>query len=290
MPAQGIAITPRLLSRWPLPRLDAEGDKEDRGHILVVAGAADVPGAAVLAATAALRAGAGKMSIATAASITGVVAQAIPEARVLPIAPGPRGLGSLRKTHFDAILAGPGLAASSALSRWVRAERARRPQSTFVIDAGALAALEAKTLQVPGATDQPRCVVTPHAGEMAKLLGCSKDFVVTNARSVALTVARARQVVVVLKGATTYIAEPGGTLWRHTARNLALATSGSGDVLAGVIAGLAARGATCAQAAVWGVALHGLAGKRLAGTHGGLGVLARELPHEIPRLMHRLSR
>lgn len=290
MAARGIAVTPGLLSRWPLPRLDTDGDKEDRGHILVVAGAADVPGAAVLAATAALRAGAGKMSIATAAAITGVVAQAVPEARVVPIAPGPRGLAGLRATPFDAILAGPGLAASPALTRWLRAEWARRPQSRFVIDAGALAALRTPLSQVPRSREAPRCIITPHAGEMAKLLGTSKDFVLANARSVASTVARARQLVVVLKGATTFIAEPGGTLWVHTARNLALATSGSGDVLAGIIAGLAARGALCAQAAVWGVALHGLAGKRLGGMHGGLGVLARELPHEIPRLMHRLSR
>ena len=92
-----------------------------------------------------------------------------------------------------------------------------------------------------------------------------------------------------LKGATTIIADPDGHAWRHDGGNIGLAVSGSGDVLAGLVAGLCARGAAIEQAAVWGVALHARAGDRLAGRIGRLGFLAREMPGEVPALMHELS-
>ena len=92
-----------------------------------------------------------------------------------------------------------------------------------------------------------------------------------------------------LKGATTWIAMRG-RLWRHAASNLGLATSGSGDALAGIVAGLAARGATAEQAAAWGVALHAMAGARLVRRHGTFGILGREIPHEIPAIMNAMSR
>jgi NAD(P)H-hydrate repair Nnr-like enzyme with NAD(P)H-hydrate dehydratase domain len=95
---------------------------------------------------------------------------------------------------------------------------------------------------------------------------------------------------VTLKGATTYVATPAGDVWRHEGADPGLATSGSGDVLAGLIAGLAARGASLEQAAIWGVALHAAAGRVLARDLAPLGYLARELVREIPRQMERLSR
>ena len=98
------------------------------------------------------------------------------------------------------------------------------------------------------------------------------------------------QAVVALKGATTCIADPDGRLWRHEGGQVGLAVSGSGDVLAGLIAGLAASGAPLAQAAVWGVALHSRAGEALARVHGPIGYLPSEVADRIPHAMQRLTR
>jgi NAD(P)H-hydrate repair Nnr-like enzyme with NAD(P)H-hydrate dehydratase domain len=103
-----------------------------------------------------------------------------------------------------------------------------------------------------------------------------------------LQAARNWNAVVALKGATTFIASPRGQVWRHSGGQPGLATSGSGDVLAGVIAGLAAQGAPLEQAGAWGVVLHAMAGARLARKLGPLGYLARELAGEIPALMKAL--
>jgi len=107
--------------------------------------------------------------------------------------------------------------------------------------------------------------------------------------TIALRQAAAWNAVVALKGATTAVASPGQQAWRHHSQAPGLGTSGSGDVLAGLVAGLAARGATPEQAAVWGVALHARAGEVLAGRHGRVGYLARELAAEVPRLAESLS-
>jgi ADP-dependent NAD(P)H-hydrate dehydratase len=129
-------------------------------------------------------------------------------------------------------------------------------------------------------------VISPHAGEMARLQGRDKADVDGDGMA-ALHGASQWNVVVALKGAVTSIASPEGRLWRHEAGQPGLATSGSGDVLAGLIAGLAARGAALEQAAAWGVVLHALAGGRLARRLGPLGYLARELGGEVPSLMNR---
>jgi NAD(P)H-hydrate repair Nnr-like enzyme with NAD(P)H-hydrate dehydratase domain len=122
---------------------------------------------------------------------------------------------------------------------------------------------------------------------MASLLKVEKAYVESHSPLLATRLCTSNNTVVALKGATTWIACPG-QLWSHKGRNSGLATAGSGDVLAGVIAGLAARGATAAQATVWGVVLHALSGMSLRRRHGALGMLARELPHEIPKIMEAL--
>jgi ADP-dependent NAD(P)H-hydrate dehydratase len=132
-------------------------------------------------------------------------------------------------------------------------------------------------------------LVTPHAGEMAHLTGIAKDAICAAPDRHALDAALRWNAVVALKGARTVIAAPGGERWQHEGGNVGLATSGSGDVLAGVIAGLAARGAALAQAAAWGVALHARAGERLAERLGKLGYLARELCDCIPALLEQAA-
>lgn len=132
-------------------------------------------------------------------------------------------------------------------------------------------------------------LLTPHAGEMAHLTGMSKQAVLAEPEAAASEAARRWNAVVVLKGAATLVATPAGALWRHESNNAGLATSGSGDTLAGAIAGLAARGAPLEQAGCWGVVLHALAGEALAKRVGPLGFLARELAGEMPELLANYS-
>jgi NAD(P)H-hydrate repair Nnr-like enzyme with NAD(P)H-hydrate dehydratase domain len=120
---------------------------------------------------------------------------------------------------------------------------------------------------------------------MATLSGLDKKVVTTQSERVAQQAADRFAVVMVLKGPRTVVAEPGGRRWVHDGANAGLAMSGSGDVLAGLVVGLAARGATPAQASVWGVGLHAAAGAKFAGRLGPLGFLARELADVIPALM-----
>ena len=279
------------LRDWPLRAVDGSGDKEARGSILVVAGSAELAGAAILAAHAALRAGAGKLCIATAPEVAVPLAIAIPEARVIALDRAARdsgllagceaALGKVLET-VDAVLVGPGLAADDdtvSLARWLVAGCVELPRPPrVVLDAAALAAVTHRDLRLP-------VLVTPHAGEMARLTGLDKAAVIASAERIARETAQRWQAVVALKGAQTCIAAPDGRAWRHECSIPGLAMSGSGDVLAGVMAGLAARGATLEQAACWGVVLHALAGQRLAQRIGAIGFLARELADAIPALL-----
>ena len=285
-----VRLDREALQAWPLPVPDGEGDKEVRGAVLVVAGSAEIPGAAILAANAALRAGAGKLVIATVASVAVHVAVAVPESRVIGLVRSedggltPDSASALREAvdDADAVLVGPGfdegpqtLALVRKLVAWCAAASDR---PSLVLDAAAMAA-------VHDAPSGARLLVTPHAGEMAKLTGAAKSEVLGAAGAMAADAAQRWQAVVALKGASTFVASPDGRMWCHVNPNPGLAMSGSGDTLAGAIAGLAARGATLEQAAAWGVVLHADAGERLARRGSGLGFLARELPAQIADLL-----
>jgi hydroxyethylthiazole kinase-like uncharacterized protein yjeF len=128
-------------------------------------------------------------------------------------------------------------------------------------------------------------LLTPHAGEMAHLMRADKDGVRAEGSAAAYAAAHRFNALVALKGASTFIAVPASHIWKHEGGNVGLASSGSGDVLAGLIGGLAARGATLEQAAAWGVALHARAGEALAERTGLLGYLSREIAGEVPALM-----
>ena len=295
-----INIDGPALRGWPLPMPSREGDKGVRGHVLVLGGSREMPGAVILAATAALRAGAGKLTIATGASVAQLVALAIPEARVVGLRETAEG-GFTRDTmaalnpladRVSAILIGPGMQDEAATAALVRALLPRLDGASVVLDACAMGILLNPDLeQSDGAFrfEQP-VVVTPHAGEMAHLTGIAKNDILADPDARAAAAARDWNAVVALKGARTVICSPDGGMWQHEGGNVGLAISGSGDVLAGIIAGLAARGATLAQATCWGVALHAQAGDCLAGRMGLLGYLARELPDEIPSLLEKAAR
>ena len=287
----------------PLPQSGAGGDKNTRGRVLIVGGAREMPGAIILAATAALRAGAGKLQVATAKSIAPFVALALPEARVFGL-PETGTAGDLAREAADeiaehaqkndAVLLGPGMVdenGAAALALHLAVALAQTGSETvLVLDAAALSVLKENTNVLHGLNG--RAVVTPHAGEAAQMLGRDKEQITTNAAQTARRAARDCRTVFALKGTTTFIAGPGAddVLYRNEAGNVGLATSGSGDTLAGIIAGLAARGASPLQAAAWGVYLHAKAGDRMATQVGPLGFLARELLGEVPRLMAALGR
>jgi len=288
-------VTPAVLRRLPLPPVDGEQGKEGRGCVLVVGGSDQIPGAVILAATAALRAGAGKLQIATGRRVAPWVAVAVPEARVIGLAHdrtgerAPRACAAIRDeaAACDALLVGPGMMDHRAGVQLVRRCLRTPDGPALVVDAAPLAAFCDRRPAGPGA--RRRVVLTPHAGEMAMLWGISKDQVQAAPLDVARQAAARLGVVVVLKGAVTIIAAPDGTAFHNTAGNSGLGTSGSGDALSGVVAGLCARGADPLRAAVWGVYLHARAGDALARRIGHHGYLARELLPEIPSLLDRLS-
>lgn len=299
-PAHIVTIDAAALRAWPLPMPGAEGDKEERGHVLVLGGSREMPGAVILAATAALRAGAGKLTIATGASVAQLVALAIPEARVIGLRETAEG-GFTADAVADldpladkvsAILIGPGMQDEAATAALVRALLPRLDGTSVVLDACAMGIILNPDLDGAGAPFrfEQSVALTPHAGEMAHLTGAQKEDIVAAPDAQAAAAADEWNAVVALKGARTVIGAPDGTLWQHEGGNVGLAISGSGDVLAGIIAGLAARGATLPQATCWGVALHARAGERLAARMGLLGYLARELPGEIPPLLEALAR
>lgn len=290
-------ITPALLRRLSLPRPDEGGSKEERGRVLVLAGSPEMPGAAVLAGVSALRAGAGKLQIATVERVARGVAVAVPEARVFAL-PQTRG-GAVAAAGVEgiaeyvgaarAVLVGPGMVDEAATARLTRALLPRLGgASLLVLDANALNVLadEPGLLKPLGG----RAVLTPHATEMSEITGEGEDSIKADPAGAARRAAEKFGAVVALKGRETFVAAPGrAEVYRNRAGNVGLATSGSGDTLAGLVAGLAARGADALLAAVWGVHTHALAGERLARRVGPLGYLARELPDEFPAVIYTLE-
>lgn len=283
-------LTLDALQKIPLP-MPEEGGKEQRGTVLVLGGSAELPGAILLAGTAALRAGAGRLRIATVESVAVATAVALPEARVIGLRQTSGGqidpteaarLPALAQ-RCDALLIGPGLGPGAATDALVLSLLSDGPPKPCVLDAGALSGLgaHAETMRACGG----RGVITPHAGEMAQLLGMEREAVEADPRGAAARAAELLGCVVIMKGARSWIVDPAGAHWLYPGGGVGLATSGSGDVLSGIIGGLLARGVGAMTAALWGVYLHGQAGRRLAARIGPLGFLARELPGEVPTLL-----
>ena len=295
-------VTPSLLRDWPLP---APGeDKYSRGSVLVIGGARATPGAALLAGAAALRAGAGKLTLAVAESVAVQVGVALPECGAMGLPETSSGsvtgeglerIGSYLD-RADAILVGPGLDDPDLAEDLLRALLEREAAGgekddgggpAVVLDAFALGALV--NVADRFGPWKGRLILTPNPKEAEILLGRDlKDLPADVAE-----ISDRYQAVVSCQG---LIARPSGLdvpeeseLWKITTGYGGLGTSGSGDVLAGAIAGLRARGTTGPQAACWGTHLHAAAADRLASRLGPLGFLARELADELPALMLELN-
>ena len=291
-----VVIAPELLRGWPLPHPDAGGDKEERGRVLVIGGSAEMPGAAVLAGMAALRAGAGKLRLAVPRSVAQGVALALPEGRVFALPEAGNGAVDFsaadelveHANQVQCVLIGPGMLDEPATARLVQAVLPRLDGPTVVLDATALACLGLDP-QILHCLDG-KVIITPHAGEMASCLKAEKAAIAGDPVGTARQAAAFFRSVVALKGAETVIAAPDGSCYLNRAGNIGLATTGSGDALAGIIAGLAGRGTEPLHATAWGVYLHARAGDRLARRIGPLGYLARELLLEIPQVMVKVER
>ena len=293
------ALTPAVLRSWGLPT--EAGSKYDRGTVLVVGGAAGTPGAAMLAGISALRVGAGRLTLAVAEGVAAAVAVAVPESGVVPLPQLTDGtvLGSgagrleAEASSSDVVVVGPGLDDADETAELLRGLVPLLGDSTVLaLDAYALGVL-------PGLGDlldplRGRIVLTPNPTEAGLLLGAdpgddsasdgSEDE--PDVAEQTTTIARRYGAVVSCQG---IVADPDGGLWEGTTGTSGLATSGSGDVLVGAIAGIAARSVPLDRATCWGTHLHAVSGDRLAASVGTVGYLARELGDQLPHALAELS-
>ena len=276
-----------LISR-ALPRRSRISHKGSFGRILIVAGSRLYTGAPVLAALGAARVGAGLVTLACPESIRPSLAAHTLETTFLPLPDDglgelvPRAIDSLadRLTEYDAVLLGPGIGRSKSTEAFLKAFLAMLGTITIptIIDADALTLLSAW----PNFWERLpyQSILTPHAGEMSRLLGHEVGVDRITAASEA---ANNWRTIIVLKGAYSVVAVPNHDSTVMPFANPALATAGTGDVLGGAILGLLGQGATPPDSAIAGVYLHGLAGEYLANDRGLAGGLASEVAENLPR-------
>ena len=276
------------LAGHPLPPV-VDGGKETKGRILIIAGSRNVPGAALLAAMGAMRAGAGKLRIATVESAAPQLAMAIPEAMVFGLPEADDGgfsggaVGRVEELtgKVDAIVAGPGVKPSEVCKRL--ADALLESEGSLALDVALLETLEPlRELERPSMP-----ILLPNADELATLLDCEPKHVEDDPVGCGIRAAELYCSIVLVKRVTSYVVTPAGESWVYDGGAPGLGVSGSGDVLAGIVGGLLARGAEPLNALLWAVWLHGEAGARLARKIGPIGFLAREIADEIPALLPR---
>jgi NAD(P)H-hydrate epimerase len=280
---------------FSIPR-HIEGNKGDYGHALIVAGAVGKTGAAVLASWAAYRAGAGLVTVATPEPALPVIAAHTPEVMTEPLAATHAGTiseKSLEGGLFAKLLSGkralaigPGLSTQEETQNFVRKVVGDR-SVPIVLDADGLNAFAGRASELKQSSGL--LCVTPHPGEMARLLGSSVKEVQASRIEIAQQAARDWNAVVVLKGNETVIAEPGGLTYINSTGNPGMATGGTGDVLTGILAGLVAQFARGVNMSgftyivAFGVYLHGLAGDIAYADNAEAPLMASDLIRAIPR-------
>jgi hydroxyethylthiazole kinase-like uncharacterized protein yjeF len=279
-------ITPGLLRQWPLP--DPGGSKHSRGHALIIGGARATPGAVLLAGVAALRVGAGVLVMAVPDDIAVPLAVTVPEASVT-------GWGGRTTSEFDhevlgpliekadSVTIGPGIDDADVAKALVRHMAAADFSGPVLLDAYALGVLDDPKRDEATAL-AGRLVLTPNQSEAAILLDDDPDG--RSDAECAREIAGRWDAVVSYAGV---VATATGDIHEIATGHPGLGTSGSGDVLAGAVGGLLARGADGVRAACWGTYLHAAAGDRLAARVGRLGFLARELLDELPLVLTELQ-
>ena len=270
----------------------AAGNKGDYGHALIVAGSVGKTGAAVLASWAALRVGVGLVTVATPEPALPVIAAHTPEAMTEPLsatAAGTVSMRSMENGYFESLLErkralaiGPGLTTQKETQEFIRAAAKMRSGSRIILDADGLNAFAGRA----GELKQSRPIaITPHPGEMARLVGGSVPEVQANRISIAKKTAAAWNAIVVLKGQQTVVAAPDGRVAINSTGNPGMASGGTGDVLTGMLAGLTAEFSTADwfQTICFGVYLHGLAGDVAFAEHDEAPLMASDLIRAVPR-------
>ncbi len=270
-----------LLKTMPLPDWSDETAKHNRGKLLIIGGSARIPGALILAARAALRAGCGTVRVAAPKSVALHIGIVVPELFVLPlpetedgdIAKGALELIEAQFESCQAVVLGPGLDENPKTDEMAREIVKSSPLPT-VVDAQALIAL-GEGLKIGKA---PR-VFTPHDAEFESLSGqkIGEDRLQT-----AIKFTKKTGATLVLKGHQTIVATPDQAPIQNESGTRALGTAGSGDVLAGIIGSLLAQGLSAHQAAIWGVYFHAQAGEEVAKDNGEDGVMARDFTERLP--------
>jgi NAD(P)H-hydrate epimerase len=282
-----VSLLDRGAVRGVLSQRSPDAHKGDFGHLLVVAGAPGKAGAAVMAARGALRSGAGLVSVATPNGLVPIIQSQLAEAMCLPSAESIEGTLAIgaevellkAMAGMSACVVGPGLSTHYETVQAVR-NLIQRLAVPAVIDADGLNALA-------GFTDilkkvKTSLILTPHPGEMGRLLGISADEVQKDRIAIASAFAMKYKVTLVLKGAGTVVATPRGWVWINSTGNPGMASGGTGDALAGMIGGLLAQGYDASQAACLGVYVHGLAGDLASKEKGETGMIAGDLVEKIP--------
>jgi NAD(P)H-hydrate epimerase len=259
----------------------ADSHKGDFGRVLIIAGSRGKTGAAHLAGMGALRAGAGLVTIATPASSLPIVASLAPELMTEPMEESADGqvtvaaLDRLLEFTEDVIACGPGLGRGASVREFVRAliDRAETP---LVLDADALTMLADDPGRLVG-REERAIIITPHPGEMARLVGRSTEDVQANRIEVATEFAGSHHLYVVLKGHRTIIATPEGRVFINPTGNAGMATGGTGDVLTGIIAAFLAQLLDAEAACRLAVFLHGIAGDLAEASEGEISMTATDL-------------
>ena len=284
---QQFLITPKLIRSYLQPR-PADAHKGTTGHLLVIAGSTGKTGAAAMTCMSALRAGAGLVTLGVGKSLNAILEGRILEAMTAPLPDS--GEGVLTKPAYDSICnvllpgknclaIGPGLGQAAETKKLVR-KIILESEIPTVVDADGLNNLAGAVNELKNA--KAPIILTPHPGEMARLLDKRVSDVQQDRINCAREFALQHRVHVVLKGARTVCASPNGHIYINTSGNAGMASGGMGDVLTGVIAGLLAQGLTPQAACLAGVYLHGAAADELADLKGPYGYLAGEVMDSIP--------
>ena len=285
-------LEPREFRALPLRR-PADAHKGDYGHALIVAGSRGKTGAAVLAAWAALRAGAGLVTVATPATELHTVATPVPEVMTEPLKATEAGTASLRSLECGrfadlqkgkmVMAIGPGLSTHQETQQFIRKAVEDCPLP-MIVDADGLNSFAGRADELTRRRS-PALALTPHPGEMARLLGCATEEVQGRRLDAARRAASEWNAIVILKGHSTVIAAPDGRLWINSTGNPGMATAGTGDVLTGILAGLVAQFGSehWLTALEYGVYLHGLAGDIAAAELCEASLMASDLIRALPR-------
>ena len=286
-----------------IPRRPRDSHKGTFGSVLAVAGSAFYRGAALLAAEGALRTGAGIVTLASVEPVVSAAAARLPECCLCPCRAGaeggisPENVPLLRRQKATVLLLGPGLGGTAQSAARAAETQALVQQllpgfaGSAVLDADALNALAAGKYRgdLPANT-----ILTPHPGEAARLLGLTVPEVQADREGASVSLAEKYHCVAVLKGHHTLVAAPGGTVWRNETGNAGLAKGGSGDILAGLTAGLLAaglkQGRTPEDAAVCAVWLHGAAADRCAKRRSMTAMLPGDLFEDLGWILGELGR